>query len=354
MSTTQEADSSKSIYKRPPRVYIGEKRKGAWDMNLQNNTEARRQHEAVRQASGWFPWTHSILEVSGREAVDFLHAVFCAGFAKTAVGRSKYTLMLDDSGCILDDTIVMHVAENRWWITTMDAPAMKRRLGEFLPDFDAVLTDRSGTAEMFALQGPRAPALLDTLLEESAGEIRRFGFAPRRLRDIPVLLHRSGFTGEDGFEIFCAAEDAAAVEAVLRAAVDLTPITLPEVYLRTLSVEKGLTLQEDIQGLSPDECGMGRSADVSRAFAGRDGLLALRDRPPRYAIMGLEHSGSAEAGQTVCIDGQPRGRITAATYGFTVEKFIGYAVMEAAFALPGQRVILPDGSGATLTEKGWI
>ena len=66
MSTTHAADFSKSIYKRPPRVYSGEKRKGAWDMNLQNNTEARRQHEAVRQASGWFPWTHSILEVSGR------------------------------------------------------------------------------------------------------------------------------------------------------------------------------------------------------------------------------------------------------------------------------------------------
>ena len=70
--------------------------------------------------------------------------------------------------------------------------------------------------------------------------------------------------------------------------------------------------------------------------------------------MGLEHDGRAAVGQTLCVDGQPRGRVTAATYGFTVEKFIGYAVMEAAYAAPGQTVTLPDGSEATLTEKGWI
>ena len=322
-------------------------------MELRWNDTARAQHRCVREGAGWFPWTHQLLEITGEEALDFLNGFFSANFSKTAVGQSKYTLMLTEEGRIADDTIVMHLEEGCWLVTTMDAPAMKAAMERQLPRYRVQLRERTGEAEMFAVQGPRAEELLAPLLDQPSEDIRRFRFARRCLKGIPVLLHRSGFTGENGFEIFCAAGEAPAVQALLESMPGLTSITLSEVYLRSLSVEKGLTLQEDIQGLYPEECGLGRSVDLAKDFVGREALLQ-RPETPGQKLMGLEHDGSAAAGQTLYYAGAACGRVTAATYGFTAEKYIGYAVVDAALAQSGQRMTLPDGSEAVLTEKGWL
>ena len=93
-------------------------------MLFREDSVARAQHQAVRENAGWYRWTHDLVEVKGKDALPFLDRLFVNNIAKADIGRTKYTTMLNEDGKIIDDTIVMHMGENLYWVSTLYAPQM--------------------------------------------------------------------------------------------------------------------------------------------------------------------------------------------------------------------------------------
>ena len=93
-------------------------------MLFREDTVARAQHQAVRENAGWYRWTHDLVEVKGPDALKFLDYLCVNSIAKAEVSRTKYTTLLNEEGKIIDDTIVMHMGENLYWVSTLYAPQL--------------------------------------------------------------------------------------------------------------------------------------------------------------------------------------------------------------------------------------
>lgn len=331
-------------------------------MLFKEDAKARAQHQAVRENAGWYRWTHDLVRVTGPDATSFLDWLFVNDVGKAAVGSTKYTTMLNEDGKIIDDTIVMHVGEDLWWVSTLYAPQFLKWADAHKREYDVACEDITKTMDMYSVQGPNSAAVMNALLAQPVGDIGRFRIADNKIGDINVKVHRGGFTGELGYEVYCAAEDSATVEAAIRAAADrfsAPELTILEVYVRSLPVEKGLALRQDMYLLTPYECGLGWSVKLDKEFIGKEALLKAKEEGPNYKLVGLEYL--AESYEDICQKetvysyGVPCGFVRTAVYGYTVEKNIGFAVIRADKAVIGEMVTVgQNDSPAVITEKSWL
>jgi len=215
---------------------------------------------------------------------------------------------------------------------------------------------------MYAVQGPNSPLILNTLLEKPIDGLKRFQIEDNRIGDIEVKVHRGGFTGELGYEIYCARAVTKNVEARIREAClrhQAPEIDILEVYVRSLPVEKGFALRQDMYGLTPFECGLDWSVHFDKDFIGREALVKAKEEGPKYKLVGLEFEAESyediSQREIVYCYGVPCGFVRTAIYGYTVDKNIGFAVIEAKKAVNGQRVTVgPNDSPAVITEKRWL
>ncbi len=331
-------------------------------MLFKEDAKARAQHQAVRENAGWYRWTHDLVRVTGKDATAFVDWLFVNSVGKAAVGRTKYTTMLNEDGKIIDDTIVMHMDENVWWISTLYAPQFIKWADAHKGAYDVAYEDIAKTVDMYAVQGPNSLAVMNAMLKEPVDALKRFQVADNRIGDVAVKIHRSGFTGELGYEIYCDMADSAAVEAAIRAAAEqyhAPEITILEVYVRSLPVEKGFALRQDMYLLTPYECGLGWSVNLDKDFIGKEALLKAKEQGPQYRLMGLEYLNESYEDiaqrETVYSYGVPCGFVRAAIYGYTVDKNIGFAVIRADKAIVGERVTVgQNDSPAIITEKAWL
>ena len=331
-------------------------------MLFKNDQAARAQHQAVRENAGWYRWTHDLVEVTGGDAERYLDRLFVGAITKTPVGRSKYTTMLNEEGRIIDDTIVMHMDQDRYWVSTLYAPQFLRWAEQHQGEYDISCADITAQVDMYAVQGPKSLAVMDTMLDRSVDDLKRFAVMDAVLDGVAVKIHRSGFTGELGYEVYCRIEDTKAVEASIRRACDAAgapELTILEVYVRSLPVEKGFALRQDMYGLTPYECGLDWSVNLEKDFIGRDALVNTREEGPRYQLVGLEYLAESYEDiaqrEIVYRYGVPCGFVRAAIYGYTVEKNIGFAVIEADKAVLGEQVTVGENaSPAVITEKNWL
>ena len=210
--------------------------------------------------------------------------------------------MLNEDGKIIDDTIVMHMAEGVWWVSTLYAPISSSGRAPTRA-YDVSYEDITPAIDIYAVQGPKSLKVLNAILAEPADDIKRFQVADNKIGDIAVKIHRSGFTGELGYEVYCAMEDTAAVEAAIRetaAKFDAPELTILEVYVRSLPVEKGFALRQDMYMLTPYECGLGWSVNLEKDFVGKEALLKAKEegqvqargsRIPRRVLRGYLPAG---------------------------------------------------------------
>ena len=143
-------------------------------MLFKNDQTARAQHQAVRENAGWYRWTHDLVEVTGGDAEQFLDRLFVGAITKTPVGRSKYTTMLNEEGKIIDDTIVMHMDQDRYWVSTLYAPQFLRWAEQHRGEYDVSCSDITAQVDMYAVQGPKSLAVMDTMLDRPADDLKRF------------------------------------------------------------------------------------------------------------------------------------------------------------------------------------
>jgi len=331
---------------------------GGWSMPVRYGSDLA-EHHAVRSHAGLFDVSHmGQIELTGTHAADLLEAVLVSRVHDLEVGRARYTMLCDDTGGVIDDVIVYRL-EGRHLVIANAA------------NTDAVLTaldaarDAGGAVRdvqhshlagriLLALQGPAAPRLLAAASadDRAAGAtdatmMRPFRALETTVAGIEVLVARTGYTGEDGFELACAGTDGPALWAALLAVGGTDPAVPCGLAARdTLRLEAGLPLHGHELGpdLGPFETGFGRIVhlDEGRAFRGRAALERTAADGPERRIVGLIAEGrrAPRAGYPVSDGDRPVGIVTSGAPSPTLGVPIALAAVAVASSEVGTELVV--------------
>ncbi|MCF2528647.1 glycine cleavage system aminomethyltransferase GcvT [Yinghuangia soli] len=327
-----------------------------WRMPLRYGSETA-EHRAVREAAGLFDLTHmGEITVTGPEAARALDHALVGFVSKIGVDRARYSMICDADGGILDDLIVYRLGEDDFLVVAnaSNAAVVAGELLARAAGFDAVVTDRSEEYALLAVQGPHAVAILAPLADLDLDKVKYYAADRATVAGVDVLLARTGYTGEDGFELFCAPADAVRLWTSLAeagAGHGLIPAGLS--CRDTLRLEAGMPLygHELTTSVTPYEANLGRVVrlDKPEDFVGRDALAAREKEGPRATLVGLRSPGRRvpRAGYAV-LDPEtkaPIGEITSGAPSPTLGAPIAMAYVPLDRAEPGT-VLAVDIRGA--------
>jgi aminomethyltransferase len=263
-----------------------------WRMPLRYGSETA-EHNAVRTNAALFDLSHmGEIAVTGPGAGAALDYAVCGWPSRLAVGRARYTMICAPDGGILDDLIIYRQAETRFLVVANAANASVV-LGELQSrcSGDAVITDESEVTGLVSIQGPNALGFLSTVTDLPLAEMPYYAGAYGTVAGRDAWIARTGYTGEDGFELFCAPADCVPVWDALSAA---APGGLPAAGLAardTLRLEAGMPLYGNELGpdVTPYEAGLGRVVRLDKPgdFVGRQALAARAAEGPWRTLIGL-------------------------------------------------------------------
>ena len=317
-----------------------------WEMP-QQYTSVKREQEAVRTGAGLFDVSHmGRFEIRGDEAGKFLQRVVTNDVGGLAVNRAQYNLICKEDGGILDD-LVVYRGENAWTVVVNASNREKDLawLRQYLPD-GIEIEDVSEQVSLLALQGPGAQSILPAEGVD-LDAIPYFGLAPGGVAGTEATISRTGYTGEDGFELFVPSAGVGAVwDALLAAGAVPCGLAARDVC----RLEAGLRLygNDMDESVNPYEAGLGWTVRLKKGdFVGRAALEQIKAEGPQRLIIGL---GGAERtiprhGLEVRQEGRTIGTVTSGTYSFWLQKGIGMALVEAGATQSGGAVEI-SGRGA--------
>ena len=317
---------------------------GGWLMPVQYRSIIE-EHRAVRETVGLFDLSHmGELYVEGPDAGSALAAALVSNPPSLAVGRAQYSMICAPTGGIIDDLIVYRLADSRYLVVANagNAAVVSDTLAERLVKFKAVLDDRALATGLVAVQGPRAVDVLAPLTDVDLGALRYYAIAEGNVAGIPALVARTGYTGEDGFEVFVETGATAELWDVLLAGVtarDGLPVGLGA--RDTLRLEAGMPLYGNELDLdtNPFEAGLGRvvKLDKPQDFAGKAALEKVAREGPTRKLVGLivEGRGIARHGYPVMAGETPTGVVTSGTQSPTLGVPIAMAYVAPGDAEPG-------------------
>ncbi len=310
-----------------------------WDMPVQYSSIVP-EHQAVRRAVGLFDIAHmGRLKFTGPDAAKFLDFLITNDVSSLAVGQIKYALVTNEQGEILDDVLVYRLADSH--LLVVNASNRQKILGWIdrqRGKFKVTVEDQTAAQFMLALQGPKAQALLQPLVDVDLAQIKYYFGAPARIQGQPGYVSRTGYTGEDGFEVIVAAARAPALwEALFAAGSPLGLLPAGLGCRDTLRLEAGMPLygHELNETIDPFTAGLAFGVRLDAGdFIGRAALIAAKANPDRLRRVGLELAGKriAREGALVFNGEQQVGRVTSGTFSPTLEKSIAMAYVPAAQA----------------------
>jgi aminomethyltransferase len=321
---------------------------GGWAMPVQYSNVID-EHQLTRQNAGLFDICHmGQIEIRGRKAFDFLQIALSRDLSGQHPGQMKLSLLLNERGGIMDDLTVYLLAEGHYRLVTN--AATKDRDRQWLEKVkrekgfpDVVITDISGETGKLDLQGPRAEDILQQVVPDPIAPLRFYHAMHTTVFRIPAIVSRSGYTGEDGFEIYVTAADVGELwDRLLYLGIDygLKPVGLGA--RDTLRLEAGMMLygNEMDQTVTPYEVVYGWITDLQKAFIGRDALQALQSRGLKRKLVGFSmwERGIARHGYKVFKDGQEIGQVTSGSYAPSLEKAIGMAFVAPSCSEPGTTI----------------
>ncbi|MFI7584150.1 glycine cleavage system aminomethyltransferase GcvT [Kocuria sp. M1N1S27] len=324
---------------------------GGWDMPLKYGSELA-EHRAVRSAAGLFDLSHmGEVRVTGPGAATFLNTALVGDLAAAAVGRAKYSLICTPEGGIIDDLICYRLAEDEYLVVPNagNAPAVLAALQERAAGFDVTVADESADTSLIAVQGPSAQAVLQELVpagqQELVGGLKYYFAAPATVAGTDVLLARTGYTGEDGFELYVPEARAVPLwNALLEAGQGHGLVPCGLACRDSLRLEAGMPLygQELSRDLTPYEAGLGRVVSFTKEedFVGRTALASRRSAGTTRTLVGLRGEGrrAARGHYPVSVDGEVVGEVTSGALSPTLGHPIAMAYVDNEHAEPGTQV----------------
>ena len=332
-----------------------------WSMPLQY-AGIIAEHRAVRTAAGLFDVSHmGELECTGAGAAACVARLTCAAVERLAVGQARYSLILNEAGGIIDDVIVYRLGDD-WYRIVINAAStatVASHARAVAAATGAGLRDASAELGLIAIQGPRAGAVLRGVAGDEVAGLGRFRCRRAALAESPVLVARTGYTGEDGFELFVAAERAATLWTRLLeagAAAGLVPAGLGA--RDTLRLEAALPLygNELTPEVSPLEVGLDRFVAKGGTYLGAAAIRRQRAAGAARALVHLQLHGRAlaRAGYPIITaEGTPAGRVTSGGYGPWLQRSLAMGLVARQHAVVGGElaVVIRDRPHAATVVK---
>lgn len=319
-----------------------------WKMPLKYSSDLA-EHHRVRNTVGLFDLSHmGEIDVTGPDAAALLDYALVGELSKLPAGKAKYSLICDESGGVIDDLVTYRLAENHYLVVANAAnyPAVHRELLSRAADYDVTITDQSSGTALIAVQGPLSEEVVTSLVPpeqvSSVVDLKYYASTPAEVAGLEVLLARTGYTGEDGFELYVPNEHAPALwDALLDKASERGGGPCGLACRDTLRLEAGMALygHELSIDTSPFEAGLGWVVRLNKEFVGRDALQSLADEPVARKLVGLRGEGrrAARADYSVCdaAGEEVVGVVTSGALSPTLGYPIALAYVDSSMAEPG-------------------
>lgn len=315
-----------------------------WSMPVRYSSELA-EHRAVRETAGQFDLSHmGEIELSGPQAGQALDYALIGTLSSLRLGRARYTMMCDADGGILDDLVVYRLEDHRFLVVANagNAAVVAEELRSRAHSFDTEVTDRSPETALIAVQGPQSAAIVEASGAETS-DLKYFASRTVSVEGVDVLLARTGYTGEDGFELYIPAEAAERIWQLLLDAGEPRGLLPAGLACRdTLRLEAGMHLygNELSTAVTPFEANLGRLVKFDKPgdFVGRAALEKLAERgEPERVLVGLRGSGrrAPRAGYRVLHEERDVGEVTSGVLSPTLGYPIAMAYVSAEPAEPG-------------------
>jgi len=309
-----------------------------WQMPLRYGSETA-EHLAVRRAAGLFDLSHmGEITVTGPGAGAALDYALVGNLSALRPGRARYTMICAEDGGVLDDLVVYRLDEDEYLViaNAANTDVVFESVRDRSAGHDARVTDATGDYALVAIQGPEAAGVLAPLAGGlDLGAIRYYAGAFGAVAGHRAWVARTGYTGEDGFEVFCRHQDAPAIwEALSAAGVGAGLVPAGLAARDTLRLEAGMPLYGNELGpdVTPFEAGLGRVVkfDKPGEFVGREALAARAASGPVRRLVGLtiQSRRIARHGYPVLADGKPCGSVTSGAPSPTLGVPIAMAYLE--------------------------
>ncbi len=322
---------------------------GGWEMPVQYSSIVD-EHRAVRTYAGLFDVSHmGEFKVDGPDALAFLQYLVPNDVSRLAIHQALYTTLCLPSGNVIDDLLIYRLADMHYMLVVnaanidKDFAWVEQQAQHFK---DVHVFNQSDTTALLALQGPAAQTILQPLTGVDPSAIQYYHCQPGTVNAVNCIISRTGYTGEDGFELYCAPLDVPRLwQDLLSAGKDqgLAPAGLGARDTLRLEAAYCLYGHELDEQTNPLEANLAWTVKLQKGeFIGRAALLQVKEQGPRRKLIGvsLVGRGVPRGGYLIYENDQPIGALTSGAPGITVNKNIGLGYVHAAHAVTGNTVYI--------------
>ena len=335
---------------------------GGWDMPVQYPSGTVEEHTATRTRAGLFDVSHmGEIEVRGPGAIALVNRLCSNDASKLVDGQAQYSALTTEQGTVVDDLLVYRFGPEHLLLVVNASTTDKdwEWITSHKGDEDVRLTNRSADFCQIALQGPSALNILRTLTETPLEEIKYYHFQEGQVDGVDAIISRTGYTGEDGFEVYAAPEHA---EQLWQKMLDAGRYGEPDgiqpcglAARNTLRLEAGMALygHEITEETTLLEANLGWITKLNKGdFTGREVLARQKEEGVTRKLVGFEvtERGIARDGQDVYVEGERAGQVTSGSPAPYLKKNIGMAYVPAEHAEAG-REIQVDVRGRMVTSR---
>jgi aminomethyltransferase len=319
---------------------------GGWEMPVQYSSIID-EHRAVRTHAGLFDVSHmGEFKVDGPDALAFLQHLVPNDVSRLTINQALYTQLCLPNGGTIDDLIIYKLEDNHYMLVVNAANIDKdfAWVEKQAKDFHVQITNQSDTTALLALQGPAAQSILQPLTKVDLSTIRYYHCEPGLVNGINCIISRTGYTGEDGFELYCASVNAPKLwNDLLAAGKDngLLPAGLGARDTLRLEASYCLYGHELDEQTNPLEASLGWTVKLNKdEFIGHDALLKVKEDGLKRKLIGIEmvDRGVCRGGYAIYEDDQQIGVLTSGAPSPTLNKNIGMGYVEASYAIVGKPV----------------
>ena len=320
---------------------------GGWDMPVQYKAGVIEEHMATRTRVGLFDVSHmGEIWVEGADAIDFVNSLTTNDVTKLVDGQAHYSALTNESGGVVDDLLVYRFGPEKLLLVVNAGTTDKDWdwITSHKGDFDVVLTNASADYCQIAIQGPKAVEILQKLTDTELEPIKYYHFTTGHVDGVDAIISRTGYTGEDGFEVYAAADKAEQLwNKMLEAGAEYGILPAGLAARNTLRLESAMSLYGHELGddISTFEANLGWITKMDKpAFTGKGALADLKTAGIKRKLVGFEmrEPGIARDGFDVYIQDQKVGEVTSGSPAPFLKKNIGLAFVPPEFAKTGQEI----------------
>ncbi len=321
---------------------------GGWEMPVQYSGIID-EHRAVRTHAGLFDVSHmGEFKVEGQAALAFLQHLVPNDVSRLVINQALYTQLCLPEGGTIDDLIIYKLEEGHYMLVVNAANIEKDFdwISKQAKGFDVQISDQSNATALLALQGPEAQSILQPLTDVDLSAIHYYHCLPGTVSDVNCIISRTGYTGEDGFELYCPSSDAPKLWSDLLAAGKnhgLLPAGLGARDTLRLEASYCLYGHELDEQTNPLEASLGWTVKLNKdEFIGHDALREVKQQGLKRKLVGIEmvERGICRGGYAIFEDDRQIGVVTSGAPSPTLNKNIGMGYVDASHAVVGKPVFI--------------